>query len=104
MRVAKFLGLTYPSNLSSILSPRFSGGGEAWGRSPHPIRAGPRRHRGGGLGALSQGGSGKTPEKPRGHLQGAGGEEAETDTQRQRTIPKAVERLCSQGDLRHRGP
>jgi len=80
MRVAKFLGLTFPCNLSSIFRQRFSGGGEAWERSPHPIRAGPRRHRGGGLGTLSQRGSGKASEEPRRHLQGAGGQEAEADT------------------------
>ena len=52
---AKFMGLTFPCNLSSISRPRFSGGGEAWGCSPHSFRAGPRRHRGGYLGAQSQG-------------------------------------------------
>ena len=34
MRVTKFLGLTFPCNLSSIFRQRFSRGGEAWGCSP----------------------------------------------------------------------
>ncbi len=52
MDVAKFGGLTHPCNLSLISRSHPSGGGEVWGHSTHPIRAGPTRHREDRLGAI----------------------------------------------------
>ncbi len=45
----------------------------------------------------------QTPQKPAGNLQGTDDQEAQTDTQRQRTLPETVERSPAEDDLRHRG-
>ena len=81
MDVAKFLGLIYPCNLSLISHPHLSGGGEAWGCSPQPIRTGPTRHREDSPGAIPRRGTGEAAQEPHGHLQGPRGQEAEADTQ-----------------------